>query len=229
MAADGAALALVLKALSLAAILLALAEPHWLQRKPRSRWRCWWILRPACRRQIWIMLRRSLAEIDQRSQGAALDAGDSVCAVDAVARCERGQVRGICSRPRGNRDALRIWRRAVREAVASLPAGLVPRVALISDGKQNKGSVARAAWQAQQLGIPIDTFAMKGGRSRRCGWNRSACRRSRSRASSFRSTWWFRRPRRSGGSGDWRRKGARWGRRRCNWWRARIRCGCTPA
>jgi uncharacterized membrane protein len=50
----------------------------------------------------------------------------------------------------------------IREAVAILPAGLVPRVVLISDGKQNKGSVARAAWQAQQLGIPIDTFAMKG-------------------------------------------------------------------
>jgi Mg-chelatase subunit ChlD len=51
---------------------------------------------------------------------------------------------------------------AIREAVASLPAGLVPRVALISDGKQNKGSVARAAWQAQQLGIPIDTYALNG-------------------------------------------------------------------
>lgn len=51
---------------------------------------------------------------------------------------------------------------AVREAIAVLPAGLVPRVALISDGKENKGSIARAAWQAQQLGIPIDTFALAG-------------------------------------------------------------------
>ncbi len=51
---------------------------------------------------------------------------------------------------------------AVREAIASLPSGLVPRVALISDGKENKGSIARAAWQAQQLGIPIDTFALAG-------------------------------------------------------------------
>jgi Mg-chelatase subunit ChlD len=51
---------------------------------------------------------------------------------------------------------------ATREAVASLPAGLVPRVVLISDGKENKGSIARAAWQAQQLGIPIDTFAVAG-------------------------------------------------------------------
>jgi Ca-activated chloride channel family protein len=51
---------------------------------------------------------------------------------------------------------------AIREAATSLPAGLVPRIALISDGRQNKGSVARAAWQAQELGIPIDTFALKG-------------------------------------------------------------------
>jgi Ca-activated chloride channel homolog len=51
---------------------------------------------------------------------------------------------------------------AVREAVSSLPAGMLPRLALISDGKENKGSVARAAWQARQFGIPIDTFAMAG-------------------------------------------------------------------
>jgi Ca-activated chloride channel family protein len=50
----------------------------------------------------------------------------------------------------------------VREAIAALPSGLVPRVVLISDGKENKGSIARAAWQAQQLGIPIDTFALAG-------------------------------------------------------------------
>ena len=51
---------------------------------------------------------------------------------------------------------------AVREALASLPGGLVPRVALISDGNENKGSIARAAWQAKQLGVPIDTFPLSG-------------------------------------------------------------------
>ncbi len=51
---------------------------------------------------------------------------------------------------------------AVREAITSLPAGMLPRLALISDGKENKGSVARAAWQARQFGIPIDTYAMAG-------------------------------------------------------------------
>jgi len=51
---------------------------------------------------------------------------------------------------------------AVRDATGSMPAGLVPRIALITDGKENRGSITRAAWQARQLGIPIDTFALNG-------------------------------------------------------------------
>jgi Ca-activated chloride channel family protein len=51
---------------------------------------------------------------------------------------------------------------AVREGIATLPPGRVPRLALISDGKENLGSLGRAAWQARQLGIPIDTFALAG-------------------------------------------------------------------
>jgi len=50
----------------------------------------------------------------------------------------------------------------VRSALASLPAGLVPRIVLVSDGKENEGSVTRAAWQARNLGVPIDTFALRG-------------------------------------------------------------------
>lgn len=50
----------------------------------------------------------------------------------------------------------------IREAIASIPAGMVPRVVLVSDGKENHGSIARAAWQARQLGVPIDTFALEG-------------------------------------------------------------------
>ncbi|MDQ6676305.1 MAG: hypothetical protein M3Z09_03315, partial [Acidobacteriota bacterium] len=51
---------------------------------------------------------------------------------------------------------------AIRDALAQLPAGLVHRVALLSDGHENLGTVTRATWQARQLGIPIDTFAMAG-------------------------------------------------------------------
>jgi len=51
---------------------------------------------------------------------------------------------------------------AIREGIGSLPSGMVRRVVLISDGNENLGSAARAAWQAQQLAIPIDTLALAG-------------------------------------------------------------------
>ena len=51
---------------------------------------------------------------------------------------------------------------SVEEAIGSLPSGLVPRIVLVSDGKENAGSITRAAWQAQRLGIPIDTVPMQG-------------------------------------------------------------------
>jgi Ca-activated chloride channel homolog len=50
----------------------------------------------------------------------------------------------------------------VREALASLPAGMIHRVVLISDGNENDGAATRAAWQAQQIGVPIDTIALNG-------------------------------------------------------------------
>ncbi len=51
---------------------------------------------------------------------------------------------------------------AIRDGAASLPSGMVPRLLLVSDGNENLGSVARAIWQAQQLGIPVDTMALTG-------------------------------------------------------------------
>lgn len=51
---------------------------------------------------------------------------------------------------------------AIREAGAALPESLLPRIVLISDGKENQGSIARAAWQAKELGIPIDTYILPG-------------------------------------------------------------------
>ena len=50
----------------------------------------------------------------------------------------------------------------LREAIVSLPEGLVRRVVLVTDGKENKGSIVRAAYQAKQLGIPVDTVALPG-------------------------------------------------------------------
>jgi secreted protein with Ig-like and vWFA domain len=51
---------------------------------------------------------------------------------------------------------------AIRDGAAALPSGLVPRLLLISDGNENVGSAARAIWQAQQLGVPVDTIPLPG-------------------------------------------------------------------
>jgi secreted protein with Ig-like and vWFA domain len=51
---------------------------------------------------------------------------------------------------------------AIRDGAAALPSGLVPRLLLISDGNENLGSAARAIWQAQQLGVPVDTIPLPG-------------------------------------------------------------------
>ena len=51
---------------------------------------------------------------------------------------------------------------AIRDGAAGLPAGMIPRLLLISDGHENSGSAARAIWQAQQLSIPVDTVPLEG-------------------------------------------------------------------
>ncbi|HVO98408.1 MAG TPA: VWA domain-containing protein [Bryobacteraceae bacterium] len=151
-------LALVLKALSFVAVIVALAEPH--------------ISTSETKVALAVLVDTSASvsstDLERASQLAtSIEHGKgrhwvrvipfarSTRALDAT---EVKQIR-LTSGEAGRATDLEA---AVREAVASLPAGMVPRVALISDGMENKGSIARAAWQAQQLGIPIDTFALKG-------------------------------------------------------------------
>ena len=50
----------------------------------------------------------------------------------------------------------------LRQATAALPEGMIPRMVLISDGRENRGSITRAAWQAKDLGIPVDVVALNG-------------------------------------------------------------------
>ncbi len=51
---------------------------------------------------------------------------------------------------------------AIREGMASLPESMIPRLVLLSDGNENLGSASRAIWQAQQLGVPVDTVLLAG-------------------------------------------------------------------
>src|SRR5580658_8933339 len=147
-------LALVLKALSFVAVLLALAEPHLATTETKV----------ALAVLVDTSASVSQADLDRASQLAKAindQKGRHWVRVIPFARSTQ-TLDGNLRLTAGEAGRATDLEAAVREAVASLPAGMVPRVALISDGKENKGSIARAAWQAQQLGIAIDTFALKG-------------------------------------------------------------------
>jgi Ca-activated chloride channel family protein len=49
---------------------------------------------------------------------------------------------------------------AVRDGIATLPLDYVRRLVILSDGRENVGSVLRAAGKARKLGIPIDTIPL---------------------------------------------------------------------
>jgi Ca-activated chloride channel homolog len=51
---------------------------------------------------------------------------------------------------------------AIQDAISAFPSGRNPRIALVSDGRENEGNILRAAWQARRLGIPIDTYLLSG-------------------------------------------------------------------
>lgn len=51
---------------------------------------------------------------------------------------------------------------ALTSAVAAIPAGYIPRLALLSDGNENEGSAARAVAELRQLDVPVDTIPLAG-------------------------------------------------------------------
>jgi len=153
---------LVLKAAALAAILLAFSEPHLTFNESKV----------------------ALAILVDTS--ASISPQDLESASATATTVERGrgrnwtQVLPFARTPRNPLPAERtpkVWKlayspaqtshgtnleSAIREGLATVPAGLVPRVLLISDGNENLGSVTRAIWQAQQRGVPIDVIPLAG-------------------------------------------------------------------
>jgi hypothetical protein len=154
--------ALLLKAISLAAILLALAEP------------------------------RLTVYEDKVALGILVDTSASVSphdlqrASELATRIDRGRGRNWAQvfpfarntrPPAADERTPDAWRfhttpgeaghatnieAALRDAAANLPAGYVPRLLVLSDGNENLGSVARAIWQEQHMGVPVDTVALGG-------------------------------------------------------------------
>jgi secreted protein with Ig-like and vWFA domain len=159
---SGRHVALLLKAASFVAIILALASPH------------------------IVVYETKVAVAMLADTSASVTAADLARESDLANQLERARGRHwtrIIPFARGTRGAAseehlkKAWElhhtagpagrgtdleAALRDGTAALPAGAVPRLLLVSDGNENLGSVARGIWQAQQLGIPVDTIALAG-------------------------------------------------------------------
>ena len=154
-------LALVLKALSLLCVVLALASPQASYHSSRM--------------AVTVLVDTSASVSDaglaRASQLASAIAGARgrnwtrvtpfATSTRAVQPLENAKGLGL-RRTAGVTGLATDLERAMRDALAATPAGLVPRVVLVSDGKENRGSVARAAALFQQLRVPVDTYALPG-------------------------------------------------------------------
>ena len=153
--------ALLLKAASVLAVLLALAQPRLTVYETKV---------------ALAMLVDTSASVSPPDLATASDLatkieksrGRNVTAVLPFARTTRlpaagegGKAWRFQHSPRDQARATNL-ESALREAAGTLPAGMVRRILLISDGNENQGSVTRAIWQAQQLGIPVDTYPLAG-------------------------------------------------------------------
>ncbi len=58
---------------------------------------------------------------------------------------------------------------ALTSSMSAIPSGHIPRVVLISDGNENEGSTARAVAELQRLHVPVDTISLEGRRNTALG------------------------------------------------------------
>jgi hypothetical protein len=100
-----------------------------------------------------------LKQIDSARGSNDLEVIPFARAPRALSDAESGYKLGITAGAAGKGTNLEA---PVRNALASLPADMLHRILLITDGNENEGALTRAAWQAKQLGVPIDTIALAG-------------------------------------------------------------------
>jgi uncharacterized membrane protein len=153
--------ALILKALALAAIIVALAEPS--------------ISVPETRAAVAMLVDTSasmtpndLARASTFVKSVEQQRGRSWVRVVPFARAVRSRSEDEVRRDwqfrrtAGEEGRGTDLEAAVREAIASFPPDTIPRIAVLSDGHENRGSIARAAWLARELRVPVDTIALAG-------------------------------------------------------------------
>ena len=154
-------LALILKACSLSAVLLALAEPA--VTLPKTKTATAVLVDTSGSISDADLTRASslVSEMNRAKGGNWL----KVVPFDSRTRpmSSRELLNGVhferTSNTSGNATDLE---NALLSSMSAMPADHLPRLALISDGNENEGSTARAIAELQRLRVPVDTFPLSG-------------------------------------------------------------------
>ena len=148
---------LILKALSLGAVVLALAQPE--MTLPQTRMAVLTLVDTS--NSLTTQDLAQASDVVRRMQQARGANTLTVVPFDSHPRVLNSQPsgRGIqfvhASGKLGDRTSIES---ALSSAIFALPEGRIPRVALVTDGNENEGSSARALVELQHLNIPVDTF-----------------------------------------------------------------------
>lgn len=151
--------ALLLKAAMAAAVILALSEPTLSIRDRKVALAVLADTSASVSDADLARENRILSQLDNARGSNELD----VIPFARVARpLDASEENGKLARTKGEAGRATNLEAPIRQALASLPADKIHRIVLITDGNENEGSVTRGVWQAQQLGIPVDTIALAG-------------------------------------------------------------------
>lgn len=151
-------LPLILKACGIAAILLALIEPHWTL--PTSKTAVVFLADTSKSITADDLARTSTFASDLESRRGANWLSIVPFSNRVRPLTEQETAHGIHLLP-SNGDTTN-FETAISDALSTLPSGYLPRIVLASDGNDNQGSAARAIAGLQQLHVPVDTIPLTG-------------------------------------------------------------------
>ncbi len=142
-------LGLLLKALALAFVCLALAQPQWRIRETHT---------------AVAVLRDASQSIPDEQRGQQEDFLRMARRSSSGHTLRELEFAAVPLRKISDPGAVRSTNieSAIRNALGALPADRIPRLVLASDGLANEGAVERAVYQAWKRNVPIDTLPLAG-------------------------------------------------------------------
>ncbi len=131
--------------------------------RPRWPWACWRTRRPASRRRI-CGTESALADRMESARGRHWMRVIPFARATRAAAIDERTKGALATAPyrRTRRATARIWKRPSATAPPRCPPAWCRACCCSPTATRTLGSVARAIWQAQQLGIPIDTVPLAG-------------------------------------------------------------------